>query len=221
MLLIELIRENKNFINQKLIEKYINLNDLYFLHFTDIEKLGINPKYSYSNTPIGIYGYPLKQTWNLYGSLSKYPYAFDKKFVIIFKVSKNSKIFNLLENAKKSDVGAFYEYFSEKNLRENFNVDDDKIEEIKNIIKKSKIKVNDDIYFYVYKIFKTIFKESKISSKLTEFFRKYLNYDIVIDQGIGRIHQHEPIQAVVLNPRVIEDYKIYNNPTNKELAQLQ
>lgn len=43
------------------LEQYSKRNDV-FISFTDLPKLGINPKNEY-NTPTGIYTYPLKQVW--------------------------------------------------------------------------------------------------------------------------------------------------------------
>ena len=42
---------------------YSRLED-YYISFTDIDKLGIKPSQRiYSNTPLGVYFYPLKKTW--------------------------------------------------------------------------------------------------------------------------------------------------------------
>lgn len=35
----------------------------YFISFTDINKIGLNPSTTY-DTPLGIYTYPLKEIWN-------------------------------------------------------------------------------------------------------------------------------------------------------------
>lgn len=218
MKFLDLILETrKTELTLNILDKLIsNTDSIYAIHFSNIEKVGINPKKSYKTTPFGFYAYPLKQSWEFYKkNLGRYPYASDRKYVILIKLSKNARILNLTDLAKLSDINIFKNYFNSENIRKIFNIDDkDILNYVDNILKK-KIKLNDDLYFYVFNIFKKIFKEEKISIELNKFFRNILHYDVIIDEGMGRIHYHEPIQMVILDIRAIENYKIYDNPDYK------
>ncbi len=220
MKLLELITEKrKNYLTKEIIHDLHenSFAEIYSIHFSDTEKLGINPKPSYTNTPLGIYAYPLKQSWEYYGkNLGKYPFAFDRKYVFLIKLSNNAKIFNLSDKAKNEDATKFKTYFSDENIKKIFN---EKTSEYIESILNREIKLNDDIYFYVFNIFKKIFDESKISIELNKFFRNVLKYDVIVDEGFGRIHPHEPVQLVILNPRSIETYKIYDNPIHLHIKK--
>lgn len=56
-----------------------------FIHFSDIEKLGIYPKSTY-NTPIGIYAYPLTDIILRKFQMGALPFAQDRALVILFDV---------------------------------------------------------------------------------------------------------------------------------------
>ena len=61
---------------------YSDRDDI-FIHYTDIEKLGIFPE-SVHSTPLGVYGYPLN--WMIGDvAMSNIPYASERKFVLVFQ----------------------------------------------------------------------------------------------------------------------------------------
>jgi len=56
-----------------------------FVHFSDLDKLGINPKSSF-NTPIGIYGYPL-EVFDIEDIINgNVPFAGDRHYIHIFSI---------------------------------------------------------------------------------------------------------------------------------------
>jgi len=75
----------------KYIEKFIGPD--YFLHFTNINKLGINPQYQH-HTPAGIYSYPLEQ--KIFNELAedRIDYASDYKYLILFRKITDDKIYD-------------------------------------------------------------------------------------------------------------------------------
>lgn len=218
MKLLELISEaRKRELKVDILDRLsIDEKNFYAINFSTIEKVGINPKRSYNLTPLGFYAYPLRQSWKFYGrNLGRYPYAMDRKYVILIKLANNSRILNLSDLAKEEDIDIFKNYFSSENISKKFNTSDENIlNYIENILKK-RIKLNDDLYFFVFNIFSRIFSYEKISVELNKFFRNTMKYDVIVDEGFGRIHPHEPIQLVVLNLKAIEDYEIYDNPLYK------
>jgi hypothetical protein len=48
----------------------------------------------------------------------------------------------------------------------------------------------------------------------TFLLRKILGYDAVYDEGYGIIHQHEPNQILILNPKIISNIETLNNSNN-------
>ena len=67
-----------------------------FISFTNIEKIGINPFSTY-DTPLGIYFYPLKETWEKYEvdiheSFVRYPFANNAPYIQIIKWNGSGRI---------------------------------------------------------------------------------------------------------------------------------
>jgi len=76
------------------LEKYVvsdNEEPTHFFQFSDINKLGINPKSKY-NTPMGIYAYPLIRTLLDQYKSGNIPFASQRKYVIIFKTNPRSNV---------------------------------------------------------------------------------------------------------------------------------
>jgi hypothetical protein len=67
------------------LEKYKNDPNI-FIHFTDIQKLGINPNFKYSR-PMGIYGYNLQVYLNSIRNQHN-AFATQRKYVYVFKPIK-------------------------------------------------------------------------------------------------------------------------------------
>lgn len=63
----------------------------YYIHFTDINKLGINPKQSY-NTPLGIYTYPLKEMW---GEVEEDRIPFNGNCKYVFLIKNTGKLLDV------------------------------------------------------------------------------------------------------------------------------
>jgi hypothetical protein len=84
--------------------------DDYFITFTKIPKVGINPNSEFS-TPLGIYCYPLKESWKLYDvdhmdDFSKYPYPdeSERNYVGLIKLKSNKGfLHNFPANYTKDD----------------------------------------------------------------------------------------------------------------------
>ena len=117
-------------------KKYYDVKDSseYFISFTDIDKLGINPKSKY-NTPLGIYTYPIKEFFTYYVDFNLYgpesikgvmknkigafaPFAGNTPFVWVLKVKRNAGHFidNIsdmstrdYENYKNEIIDMFYD----------------------------------------------------------------------------------------------------------------
>ncbi len=76
------------------LEKYVvsdNEEPTHFFQFSDINKLGVNPRSKY-NTPMGIYAYPLIRTLLDQYKSGSIPFASQRKYVIIFKANPRSNV---------------------------------------------------------------------------------------------------------------------------------
>jgi hypothetical protein len=67
-----------------------------FISFTEINKIGINPLSTY-DTPLGIYFYPLKETWekyevDLHQSFVRYPFANTAPYIQVIKWNGTGRI---------------------------------------------------------------------------------------------------------------------------------
>lgn len=179
---------------------------MYFIHFTDIPKLGINPQQKY-DTPMGIYSYPLKEIWNKLIT-DRIPFRGDSKYVFLFKYTGD----------KYLDVSKYN--------ASNYKKD---CEKIYNIIKD---RTNEDLWYKLLERAKVSARKQKSSSYLMNlmnllvryvnhtgknnmlwnFIMRELGYDAVIDlKGGGVIHQNEPTQAVFFSKKYIEVIEMFKN----------
>jgi hypothetical protein len=87
------------------LEKYVAKDFTkpeYYMQFSNVNKLGINPKSGY-RTPLGIYSYPVtKQIYNLFIN-GRLPFAQDRKYIIVFKPREDKNI--IVSLGKKNNGG--------------------------------------------------------------------------------------------------------------------
>lgn len=106
------IFEAKNWVMDDLA-KYIGQTDLY-LHFTNVAKVGVNPKTMHKDTPIGIFAYPFDYAFDEMKTKTL-PYAADTKFIYVLK--NRGRILDLSNISKKEYVDAVLsmkKYFPDK-----------------------------------------------------------------------------------------------------------
>ena len=63
----------------------------YYMQFSNVNKLGINPKSGY-RTPLGIYSYPITDRLYRQFVAGKLPFAQDRKYIIVFKPREDKNI---------------------------------------------------------------------------------------------------------------------------------
>lgn len=193
----------------------------YYISFTEIDKIGINPG-SRFDTPIGIYAYPLKEIWEEYELDKKkdftnaVPYAGDRPWVWLLQIKPSSKIVksvtsyepnNYVEDLEKlkqhvlSNKDKFYLLFKDKPQEQ---TDEQILEEhFKNWARQARANAN---LVRMWNITRNLALKSKESTGDTRaivqwnfLLRKVLGYDVFKDIGAGYIHPYEPIQAVFLS----------------------
>jgi len=185
-MLYRLYKENENITD---------VRDDIFVHFTDIQKLGIKFNFNKEGqgygTPLGIYAYPLVYTIRYTMSINKtreadyidggivplhlFPYAQSRKFLVLFKLkSKNIKLI-LSSNANSNDRD-FYESLRDR-----------------------------------YKLEGT--REAELA-----FTKKLLKHEyrgVIDDNGSDMIHGGEPVQAVFFHTSDLSVLSVEQNDANK------
>jgi len=198
----------------KQLEPFSN-DETYFVSFTDLEKIGLNPNNRFS-TPIGVYAYNLKDLWPDWSSGDSF-FGDDRKYVNLIKLSTD-KVLNLSN----------YKNFSKdlKYLKKNY--EKDFLQKLNNKSFESfieEVKSNADLYKYdsqsalIWGLTQAIsqIEDKKIGAytkKSTVFWNKMLRdmgYDVVIDKG-SNIHILQSSQAVFLAP---SSYKVVGRLVNK------
>ncbi len=96
---------------EKLAEGSDDMRPTAFLHFSDINKLGINPQSHYS-TPLGIYAYPNTAYIRNLFRRGKLPFAQNRKYIVTFKVKPDQ---NIIYNDGKEGIPneQYYNYLDE------------------------------------------------------------------------------------------------------------
>ena len=196
-----------------------------FIRYTDLPKIGINPKYA-DETPAGIYGYPLKIMWNKVvkhdpdRSGDKYiPWKGNAAYVAVFREKGNVidvADYNMedLERDKKKLIPFF------KKIIERFNYSNPEreIEFFKNWENEASKPLGNGIG-YLWNITRMLSSmvhgQGKTSAKWTKILMM-LGYDGFTDKtGIGRIHKNEPYQGVFF-PKGYQPLAIFPNKRKPE-----
>ena len=168
-----------------------------FMHFANINKLGINPQYKWSFTPAGVYGYPLNEPG--YETLVNdgFIYASDFKYLILFSLTTTEQVYDFSEDisdedleAKKRIVRGFSNFYYERKTVSGFQDTN---------IKK--------LYAFV--------NESTLSpfQKRKAFMACGING--FVDRGQSFLTNDIEAQAVIFNPRIISQEFIMRNPLLK------
>lgn len=195
-----------------------------FISFTDVNKIGINPKYSYG-TPMGIYAYPLKWAYEEL-VIRTIPFAMNRPLVHLLKIVSNPR-----------DILSDRTYNSSR-----FRTDKKKLEKIFNFARETdNSELNSDISTktiswddFVEKIYKEHNSKrvidkfwslsmavsrglSKVGSDNTTkalvwntVFRK-VGYNVALDYGSGYIHPNEPVQAVFFIKSAFKQLEVFDN----------
>jgi hypothetical protein len=215
-------------VNARLLDYYSNAKTLgynrknAFVSFTEIDKLGINPKSSY-NTPLGIYAYPMSYVLDSVGShhtMDLLPFSGDTPYANMFSL-KGSVSSNIIiaENFSDNDLDKYYQklyklykaYIPQLGDFINTSFDNAKIPGW----------AAGRLWYVTKELAETISKGS--APKIWNAIFRKLGIDAFIDDtNLAIIHSNEPTQMVVFNPRIIKDVKrVYNkySPSYMEQAQ--
>lgn len=175
--------------------------ELVFVSFSDVPKLGINPKTGY-NTPAGIYSYPLKQMWPSIQA-NTIPYAGERKYVLVLQPRGNQGIVDIATYTA-SEFSQHMRLLQQKVIPQIVGstvVDpgffDDFFDEAK---RESKQQTPAGWLWNITRLLATMWERDFRGPKPTvgwNAIMRALNISGVVDrEGSGLIHPNEPTQAV-------------------------
>lgn len=185
----------------------------YFVSFTAIEKIGINPKNAFS-TPIGVYAYNLQKLWLDWTHGDDF-FGKDRPFVNLIKLNTNKVCY--IHSYKLNDKD--YNILKQTYLKANPSGDFDQyIEERRQAIgKETNLYENDSDGALLWDLTQNLAKAhssgdpKSFTVKWNKLFRE-LGYDAVIDQT-SVIHLLQSAQAVFFVPSSYKVVKSFNNKT--------
>jgi hypothetical protein len=198
----------------ELLKPYSDNPDI-FITFTNVEKLGLYPLADDGGTPLGIYAFPLKETWQKYkvdhyGGFELYPeIAHNKEHVLVLKHNKRGGHFiNGLSN------------YTEETYREDF-------EKLDHMYHRE-ISFIDGAEFEDHHPFKRMYKLTRILAdgkpNHWNHIWRYLGYAGLNDsEGTGMIHYAEPFQTVFFSKEPVTllksiHYKNYDDAEHLKSA---
>lgn len=183
----------------EVITKYANLpnSDEYYVSFTDLPKIGINPAPRWRDTPIGVYAYPIK-------------YVFDNGGKVLFSNRKYANIiqetmppFNKVKPTEEDLVHArkiFKDYLLEKLKDSEYY--DYVVQDVEDYVTKPVwTTIAAEIYQTASLLASYAIREgyAKPHHILHNTLLRLAGIHSVLDNGEGFIYREEPVQAVFLD----------------------
>jgi len=201
-----------------------------FISFTEIDKLGINPRSKYK-TPIGIYAYPAAYVVDKVAnslSMGVLPFAGESEYANIFKCKGNIIDIDLMDN---QEANGYYKKIAEYWSQQSGKDWKTSVDEVENIINSAEDKARINhmaggrFWYVTMKVSKLLGKvkaQKKFPTGLNQFppsevswnklFRA-IGIDGIVDNGFGIIHTSEPYQGVFFSTDAIDVVKqVHNRP---------
>lgn len=175
-----------------------------FIQYSDINKLGINPRTEY-NTPLGIYAYPASLfSYNELIS-GRVPFAGKRAFIIGFKARNLSKVLVIAQDGGVASSSGIKEAQLESIWDALPGSHPHIYHDKKNVSKGA----GQQFFYAVYSLSGN---NAKTSASL---FRK-AGIEGVVDEGSGTIHDNEPTQAVFFSLQALQPLFVVPNGVRTE-----
>lgn len=218
-------------INQQIDDYVGNDPEHAYISFTEIDKLGINPKSDYE-TPLGIYAYPVDyvQHETEDGQLMRaLPFAGESEYANLFRARGNVVD---LTNMQPAEAREYYKKIADvwvKHSGKDWKTSVDQVEKVIN--EASKMALFPDYvggrFWYVTLEMAGLLtlklrKENKVSTAIWNKLFREIGIAGAVDHGVGIIHSNEPNQAVFFSIDAITDIKrVYNKWSPEAIEQSQ
>jgi len=187
------MKDLKNYIKQVLIneslagvsklKKYVKEPPQYYVYMSSINKIGINPKFSYGN-PIGIYSYILDEETFYDITIGNQEFATDRPYMFVIRPREGA---NILYTSEDMTFEEMKEY--EKKILKFLDNKKYSLDDIISLGVQSRYKFN---LGKLWNVMRSVTKDVIQWRKLL----KYLEIDAIIDDdGTGMLHPSEQKQA--------------------------
>lgn len=188
------------------IEEFTGPNS--YVHYSDLNKLGINPQSSF-DTPIGLYGYPLTPAYvqKLRAGRGA-DFARDRKYAHVFRPRESDTVLDL----RRYDAARYSEDVEELRRRMKGGVWNlpGKRAVFDDVVTRAEadalVRTPAGMLWNLTRLL-----ADKDPRRWTVILSKKLAYTGVRDDGAGIIHENEPAQAVFFDPRTIEHVTTFVN----------
>jgi len=206
------------------------LDGHYYVSFTAIPKLGVNPKDKWT-TPYGVSTYPLfVPAAQQYVQREQFPFASDRKYINILQCTGKEL---LLSSITLADVENLLTKFDDFGLREKAEY---LMEELGNWwgTDNPRLFYNLTNFLAIHREYRSLitqmpigkeFKstvlglEAEVPYSWNKVIRE-LGYQVVTDDVGEIIHKVEPFQSIFLDPRAVGFVARENNPKNTKLTKV-
>lgn len=215
--LIQLLTEKRSHADKNVkqsvldqLEKYKD-DPSYFVSFTNIEKIGVNPINKFS-TPTGVYSYNLKDLWNDWVNGDDF-FGKDRPYVNLIKLDTDKVLDIQSYKLNKKDLNFLKKKYDE-NKKSNLSFSDfiKKIKEDNSNDVLYKIKTDGSLLWKVTEeISKLIKNDDKNNTAIWNGLLRDMGYESVVDKK-STIHLLQSSQAVFLTPK---SYKLVDRLQNK------
>jgi 8-oxo-dGTP diphosphatase len=216
--LVKLITEKRSHADKNVkksvldqLEKYKD-DPSYFVSFTNIEKIGINPVNKFS-TPTGVYSYNLKDLWNDWVDGDDF-FGKDRPYVNLIKLDTDKVLDMDSYKLNKKDLTFLKKKYDEH--KKNDLSFSDWIKKIKsNNSKDTLYKVKTDgglMWKATEELSKLIKNDDKNNTTAWNGLIRDMGYETVVDKK-STIHLLQSSQAVFLTPKAYDVVDRYENKT--------
>lgn len=242
--------KNVKIKNVDVLKKYYEQDSTetptYFISYTDINKIGINPSTEYK-TPIGIYTYPLVYMYEAV-TQNAVPFASDRQYIQLVKRTTdkilqtktyNKKTYeanvrkledlynNNIEIVRKNSSAAAKRLSGYVKLQEDKLEDFSHIKQIAHKLAANNVKrfqsrsKQEQLTCLIWSLTQTLSYLLNKSNPVVKWnsLLRYIGFELVIDTGLGFIHSNEPTQAVFLEKSAL--YLVSTLLNNNEKDKLK
>ena len=177
-------------------EDNITDKDNWAVSMTTEPKLGINPRPAVSeDTPKGIYFYPLRYFMQMADRDESLPWADNMPYIQLFQYDRSGEMTQQTKVDPAKLKQALLQYCPEEVIQQASEEGD----------------YDGTPYWFIYDCLSRLGKSDETNVIRWNKVLRDLGFTSVYDPGKGWIAHNEPTQGVVLDPRIIEQHKMFDN----------
>lgn len=202
------------------VRKYLNEPDT-FIHFSKIQKLGVNPGQAYKTTPFGIYGYPIKDFWQVYkmDAVKDFKktqmFATEYPYIIVFKWNGKGKFVSDMSQYSKQDyqqdLAKLSKIYTQQQIQAVMPDQRGKIEKTLSNVKSKILGLGHLVQTPIDTFWGLTFNLVNHDIVKWSNLLRQLGYAGFCDHGTSRIHPGEPYQGIFFDRSYIQELDFVHN----------